>query len=164
MNKRDSLASGAKHLKAVVTRAAAKSGGERVVVDESGGEDGGDDVRGWVRVTGGGTVEVGAEVTEGESEVGVGVEVGEREDMVLVEGWCGGGHVGGLSDFDLHCREAIGCRLLSQGVRCFAARPGVGIYGCWLIRTVSRSLSHQSHRGGDVEHALTSGPQRRCPA
>ena len=137
MNKGDGLASGAKHLKAVVTLAAAESGGERVVVDESSRKRGGDDVRGWVMVSGGG-VKVGAEVTKGESEVGVGVEVGEREDMVLMEGWCGGGHVGGLCDFDLHCWKAIGFRLLIQvqGLRCFdrglLCRPA-GCGDLWVL-------------------------------
>lgn len=56
----------------------------------------------------GGGVKVGAEVTKGQSEVGVGVEVGEREDVVFVEGWCGGGHVGGLCDFDLHFGRQLG--------------------------------------------------------
>lgn len=56
----------------------------------------------------GGGVKVGAEVTKGQSEVGVGVEVGEREDVVFVEGWCGGEHVGGLCDFDLHFGRQLG--------------------------------------------------------
>ena len=73
----------------------AESGGERVVVDESGGECGGEcggnDLE---RVVSGGDssggVKVGAEVTEGDVEVGVGVEMGKREGVVFVEWWCGG--------------------------------------------------------------------------
>lgn len=67
----------------------AESGGERVVVDESGGECGGDDLE-RVFTGGGGGVEVGAEVTEGDVEVGVGVEMGKREGVVFVEWFCGG--------------------------------------------------------------------------
>lgn len=70
-----------------------ESGGERVVVDESGGECGGNDLKGVVNDGGGGGgggVEVGAEVTEGDVEVGVGVEMGKREGVVFVEWWCGG--------------------------------------------------------------------------
>lgn len=67
----------------------AESGGERVVVDESGGECGGDDLE-RVFIGGGGGVEVGAEVTEGDVEVGVGVEMGKREGVVFVEWFCGG--------------------------------------------------------------------------
>ena len=37
-----------------------------------------------------GGVKVGAEVTEGDVEVGVGVEMGKREGVVFVEWWCGG--------------------------------------------------------------------------
>ena len=48
-------------------------------------------------VSGGGIGgEVGTEVTEGDVKIGVGVEVGEREEVVLVEGWCGRGHEGGV--------------------------------------------------------------------
>lgn len=71
----------------------AKSGGERVVADESGGECGGNDLERVVNDGGGGGgggVEVGAEVTEGDVEVGVGVEMGKREGVVFVEWWCGG--------------------------------------------------------------------------
>ena len=67
----------------------AESGGERVVVDESGGECGGDDLE-RVFIGGGAGVEVGAEVTEGDVEVGVGVEMGKREGVVFVEWFCGG--------------------------------------------------------------------------
>lgn len=95
MKKRNTLASSAKQLEAVVTVVATESGGERVVLDESGGECGGDDVEGVV--SGGGIgCEVGTEVTEGDVKIGVGVEVGEREEVVLVEGWCGRGHEGGV--------------------------------------------------------------------
>ena len=68
----------------------AESGGERVVVDESGGECGGDDLERVFTGGGGGGVEVGAEVTEGDVEVGVGVEMGKREGVVFVEWFCGG--------------------------------------------------------------------------
>lgn len=92
MDKRNGLTKGAKKLEAVVAVAVTESGGEGVVVEESGRECGGDDVEG-VLGSGGG---VGTEVTEGDVEVGVGVEVGEREDVVLVEGWRRGGYEGGL--------------------------------------------------------------------
>ena len=68
----------------------AESGGERVVVDESGGECVGDDLERVFIGGGGGGVEVGAEVTEGDVEVGVGVEMGKREGVVFVEWFCGG--------------------------------------------------------------------------
>lgn len=68
----------------------AESGGERVVVDESGGECGGNDLERVVNGGGGGGVKVGAEVTEGDVEVGVGVDMGKREGVVFVEWWCGG--------------------------------------------------------------------------
>ena len=69
-----------------------ESGGERVVVDESGGECGGNDLERVVSSGGdsSGSVKVGAEVTEGDVEVGVGVEMGKREGVVFVEWWCGG--------------------------------------------------------------------------
>lgn len=80
MNKRYSLTSGTIYLEAVVRAAAVESAGERVVVDESGGKCGGDDVEGiggWrIRVSGG-VVNVGTEVTEDDMKVTVGVEVGE---------------------------------------------------------------------------------------
>lgn len=98
MNKRDGLTGGAKQLEAVVTVAAsAESCGKRVVEDKSGGECGGDDMEG---IVGGGSgsrgVEVGTEVTEGDVEVRVGIEMGEREDMILLEGLRRGGDGGGV--------------------------------------------------------------------
>lgn len=94
-------------------------------------------VGGWVRVSGGG-VKVGAEVTKGESEVGVGVEVGEREDMVLVEGWCGGGHEGGLCDFDLHCWEALWFVCWGRGCG--------DLWVVWLIGTRGQCLTKPRER------------------
>lgn len=64
-------------------------------MDESGGERGGDDVEriGLVVVLGG--VDVGTEIAEGDVKVAIGVEVRERKDVIMVEGWlrrvdCGG--------------------------------------------------------------------------
>lgn len=83
----------------MVFPAASESPGEGVVVKEGGGEGGGDDMEG---VGGGGGGDVGAEVTEGDVEVTVVVEVGKREDVVVVEGWCGGVDDGGFKDLYIH--------------------------------------------------------------
>lgn len=71
----DALAVGAKELEAAVG-AGVDSGGERVVVDQSGGDGSGDDVGGVGGGGGGVGVVVGADVAEGDAEVGVVVEVG----------------------------------------------------------------------------------------
>ena len=73
----------------------AKSGSKRVLVDESGGECGGEcggnDLERVISGSGNSDgVKVGAEVTEGDVEVGVDVEMGKREGVVFVEWWCGG--------------------------------------------------------------------------
>lgn len=77
------MAGGAPKLEAVVL-AVAERAGELVVVEKSLGDGGGDDVEGVGGSVGGG--DVSAEVAEGEVEVAVGVEVGEREGVVVEEG------------------------------------------------------------------------------
>ena len=52
-----------------------------------------------------GGADVSAEVAEGDVEVGVGVEVGEGEDVVVVERWLGRVDGGGFGYFDLHCGD-----------------------------------------------------------
>lgn len=91
MGEGDALAGGAEELEAPgVVRAMAEGGCEGVVVVEGGGE-----ARGyggeWVvaatrRRVGVGAVDVGTDVAEGDAEVRVGVEVGEREGVCVMEG------------------------------------------------------------------------------
>jgi hypothetical protein len=96
---RDALAFGAEELEAVVV-SAAEGGGERVVVDKRGGECGGDDAPGIGGGVGGG--DVSTDISEGDAEVWVVVEVGELEDVVLGKWGCGWNDEGGFGDFDLH--------------------------------------------------------------
>jgi hypothetical protein len=85
-DERDALARGAMELQAaVLVLAVAKRAGEWVVVNESLGEGGRDDVEG-VGSSDRGGIDISAEVAEGDMEVAVGVEVGERERVVVEEG------------------------------------------------------------------------------
>lgn len=55
-----------------------------IELDEGGGESGGDDIKGvGILMVGGG---VGSDVTEWNVHVAIGVEVGEREDVINGEG------------------------------------------------------------------------------
>jgi hypothetical protein len=85
-DERDALARGAMELQAaVLVLAVAKRAGEWVVVNKSLGEGGRDDVEG-VGSSGRGGIDISPEVAEGDMEVAVGVEVGERERVVVEEG------------------------------------------------------------------------------
>lgn len=99
-NESDALPRRAENLKAVVG-GAAKSPCEGIVMDESRGKSGGDDVEG----IGGGNRrlgDIGTDVTEGDVEVGIVVEVGKGKDVVMVEwGWRGSDD-SGFGDFDFH--------------------------------------------------------------
>lgn len=82
-NEGDALTGGAPDFEAaVLVLTAAKGGGEWVVVHKGLGEGGREE---WEGVAGGGA-KVNAKVAEGELKVGIGVEVREREDMVVEEG------------------------------------------------------------------------------
>lgn len=84
----DPLTRRTEQLEAVIM-AAPESAGQGVVVDKGRGESRGDDVEG---IGGGrrGFGNVGADVTEGNAKVGIVVEVGEGEDVVVVEWRCRG--------------------------------------------------------------------------
>ena len=100
-NKGDSLPCGAEQLKTAVA-AAPERAGERVVINECVGERGGNDSEGIGGVVARGGAGVGPDVAECDVEVAVCIEMGEREDMVVLEGWAGGEDESGLRIVNFH--------------------------------------------------------------
>lgn len=71
-------------LEPAVTVTAVERSGVLIEFDEGGGESGGDDIKGIGFLVVGGSV--GSDVTKWNVHVAIGVQVGEREDVVMGEG------------------------------------------------------------------------------
>lgn len=92
--------------------AAAEGSGEGVVEEEGGGESGGDDVE-RVRLLVGGVC-VNAEVAESDEQVAFGVEVGEREDVIVIDRRLDGADDGCFVVVELHFRLLMTAEVVAR--------------------------------------------------
>lgn len=103
MDQRDSVVGSTEQLEAVVE--AAESAGEGVVMEEGGGESGGDDVEGRLGEVGG---NIGTKVAEIDTEIGICVEMRKSEDMVVGEGGAGRKNGSGSRNCDSQSHGCVG--------------------------------------------------------